>query len=59
MLISVKDAAKKTGMSESQIRRMIREKLLKARKIGAFYVIREIDVSRIERRRSPNGTRQK
>lgn len=58
MLMSVRDVSKKTGLSESQIRRLIREGLLLAKKIGMQYVVDSFSINRIKRRRSPNGTRR-
>jgi hypothetical protein len=58
MLMSVKDVAKKTGLSESQIRKLIRTGLLLGRKVGMQYVIDSFSIAKIKRRRSPNGTRR-
>jgi excisionase family DNA binding protein len=58
MLMSVKDVAEKTGLSESQIRRLIRTGLLQGKKVGNQYVIDSFSISRIKRRRSLNGTRR-
>lgn len=49
--LSPAEIAKKYGFSPSQIRRMIRAGIIKAEKVGFFYVIDEKDVKHLERRR--------
>jgi len=51
-LVSPSELAKRLGFSTSQIRRLIREGLIKAKKIGNFYAIDEKDIKNIKRRRS-------
>jgi excisionase family DNA binding protein len=50
-LLSPKDVAVKYGFSSSQIRRMIREGIIKANKIGNYYIIDEKDVKNLKRRK--------
>lgn len=50
-LLSPTEIAKKYGFSPSQIRRMIRAGIIKAKKVGFFYVIDEKDVLHLKRRR--------
>lgn len=50
-LLSPTEIAKKYGFSPSQIRRMIRAGIIKAKKVGFFYVIDEKDVFHLKRRR--------
>lgn len=50
-LLSPSEIAKRYGFSPSQIRRMIRAGLIKAEKVGFFYIIDEKDIKHLERRR--------
>lgn len=50
-LLSPSEIATRTGLSASQIRRLIRAGLIKAEKIGFFYVVHEEDIKHITRRR--------
>ena len=59
MLYSVKQIAEKHGFSESQIRRLIRQDKIKARKVGNYYAIDERSVKDLKRTRSPKGSRKK
>jgi excisionase family DNA binding protein len=58
MLMSVKDVSEKTGLSKSQIRRLIRQGLLKGKMVGIQYVIYSESITKVRRRRSKNGTRK-
>ena len=58
MLMSVKEVSEKTGLSDTQIRRLIRTGLLQGKKVGMQWVIDSFSVAKIKRRRSPNGTRR-
>ncbi len=51
-LLSPSQIAKIYGFSSSQIRRLIRQGYIKAKKVGFFYVIDEKDVKDIKRQRS-------
>lgn len=51
-LLSPSEIAKRYGFSPSQIRRMIRAGLIKAEKVGFFYIIDEKDVKHLKRRRN-------
>lgn len=50
-LLSPTEIAKKYGFSASQVRRLIREGIIKAIKIGSYYAIDEKDVKHVKRRR--------
>lgn len=54
VLLSAKEIAQKFGFSVSQIRRLIREGLIKAEKVGVCYVINEKSVKNLKRRRKLN-----
>lgn len=58
MLLTPKQIGELSGFSASQIRRFIAQGMINAEKIGNFYAINESEIKRIERRRSPNGTRK-
>lgn len=51
VLLSTQEIAERFGFSVSQIRRLIREGLLKAEKVGFCYVINEKHVKNLKRRR--------
>lgn len=53
-LLSPAEAAKKYGFSASQIRRLIREGIIKAKKVSNYYVIDENDIKTLKRRRKIN-----
>ncbi len=50
-LLSPTEIAKKYGFSASQVRRLIREGIIKAIKIGSYYAVDEKDVKHVKRRR--------
>ena len=58
MLISTKEAASKLGYTQAHVRRLIREGVLKAKKIAHDYIIDSKELLKVTRRRSPNGTRK-
>jgi len=51
-LLSTSEVAKIYGFSTSQVRRLIREGLIKCRKVGTFYAIDERSVKNLTRRRT-------
>lgn len=51
-LLSPAEIAVRYGFSASQIRRMIRQGLIKAEKVGSFYAVREKDIKNIKRKRT-------
>lgn len=57
-LISPREVAEKYGFHPTHIRRLIREGLIKYKKVGRCYVIDEKDLKSFKRRRSINGTRK-
>lgn len=58
-LLSPKEVAEKYGFHHMHILRLIREGLIKSKKVGArCYVIDEKDLKGLKRRRSPNGFRK-
>ena len=56
MVISVKEAATRTGLTPSHIRRMIRLGMIKARKMGWEYIIEERAIKNVKRKRQPKRT---
>jgi excisionase family DNA binding protein len=50
-LLSVKQAAAALGVNRQRIQQLIESKRLPAEKVGAFYVIREIDLELVRERR--------
>lgn len=59
-LLSPKQVAEKYGFHHTHIHRLIREGLIKFKKLGVrCYMIDEKDLKGLKRRRSPNGTRRK
>ena len=55
-LLSPKEVAEKYGFHPTHIRRLIRNGLIKCSKVGKCYVIDEISIRGLKRRRSKNGT---
>lgn len=53
-LLNTEQVAEKYGFSSSQIRRLIRQGLIKAAKVGTYYVIDEKDVRKLKKRRQDN-----
>lgn len=51
VLLSPSEAGKICGLSSSQIRRLIAKGVIKAKKVGAYYVIDKNDVKNISRKR--------
>jgi len=51
-LLSPSEIAKLCGLSPSQIRRLIRQGLIKAEKVGICYVISDKELKNIKRQRS-------
>ena len=50
-LLSPAEIAKKHGFSSSQIRRLIRAGVIKAKKVGFFYIVDESDIKYLVRQR--------
>jgi len=50
-LLNPEEIAKRVGLSSSQIRRLIREGVIKAEKVGWSYVVNEKDIKNLKRRR--------
>jgi len=50
-LLSPKQVSLKYGFSDSQIRRLIRAGIIKAKKVGFFYAIDERDIKNLKRQR--------
>ena len=50
-LLSPKQAGEKYGFSTSQIRKLIRQGLLKAKMVGTYYAIDDKDLMNLRRRR--------
>ena len=51
-LLSVKQAAEALGVNRQRVQQLIESKRLPAEKVGAFYVIREIDLELVRERRT-------
>jgi excisionase family DNA binding protein len=51
-LLSVKQAAAALGVNRQRVQQLIESKRLPAEKVGAFYVIREIDLELVRERRT-------
>ena len=50
-LLSVKQAAAALGVNRQRVQQLIESKRLPAQKVGAFYVIREIDLELVRERK--------
>lgn len=50
-LLSVKQAAESLGVNRQRVQQLIESKRLPAEKVGAFYVIREIDLDLVRERK--------
>lgn len=50
-LFSAAEVALIYGFSSSQIRRLIRQGIIKAEKVGSYYIIKEKDVRNLKKRR--------
>lgn len=50
-LLSVKQAAESLGVNRQRVQQLIESKRLPAEKVGAFYVIREIDLELVRERK--------
>lgn len=50
-LLSVKQAAAALGVNRQRVQQLIESKRLPAEKVGAFYVIREIDLELVRERK--------
>jgi len=51
-LLSVKQAAAALGVNRQRVQQLIESKRLPAEKVGAYYVIREIDLELVRERRT-------
>lgn len=51
-LLSVKQAAAALGVNRQRVQQLIESKRLPAEKVGAFYVIREIDLELVRERKA-------
>jgi excisionase family DNA binding protein len=51
-LLSVKQAAAALGVNRQRVQQLIDSKRLPAEKVGAFYVIREIDLELVRERKA-------
>ena len=51
-LLSVKQAAAALGVNRQRVQQLIESKRLPAQKVGAYYVIREIDLERVKERKT-------
>jgi excisionase family DNA binding protein len=58
-LITATQAALKLKYTPEHVRRLIRDGVIKAKRIGNEYIIDSDDIKGIKRKRSPNGTRKK
>jgi len=54
MLKTAQQIANEYGFSVSQIRRLIRQGLIKAHKVGSYYVIDDKYIKNLEKRRKPS-----
>jgi len=54
-LLSPQQVADKYGFSASQIRRLVVKGIIKAEKVGSYYVIDDQNLETLKRRRSLNG----
>ena len=57
-LLSPSEIGKQCGLSASQIRRLIRQKVIKAEKVGAFYVVNDKYIKTIKRQRKLSITKE-
>lgn len=51
-LLSVKQAAAALGVNRQRVQQLIESKRLPAQKVGAYYVIREIDLELVRERKA-------
>ena len=58
-LLSVREAAEALGVNRQRVQQLIESKRLPAEKVGAFYVIREIDLELVRERKVGRPPRAK
>lgn len=54
-LLSIQDVAEMCNLSASQIRRLVRQDIIKAHKIGSFYAIDDRSAIAFKRSRMPES----
>ncbi|HYG10354.1 MAG TPA: helix-turn-helix domain-containing protein [Pyrinomonadaceae bacterium] len=58
-LLSVKQAAAALGVNRQRVQQLIESKRLPAQKVGAYYVIREIDLELVRERKAGRPSKAK